>query len=71
MSTDAYAAAQSSAANLARLTGHQTHDVAVVLGSGWAPAADAMGPADAEFALPDLGGFPEPSVPGQDRKSVV
>ncbi|HET9898165.1 MAG TPA: purine-nucleoside phosphorylase [Streptosporangiaceae bacterium] len=64
MSTDAYAAARASAAKLALLTGQQTHDVAVVLGSGWAPAADAIGPADAEFPLDDLGGFPEPTVPG-------
>ncbi len=64
MSTDAYAAAQASAANLALLTGQQTHDVAVVLGSGWAPAADAIAAADAEFPLGELGGFPEPTVPG-------
>jgi purine-nucleoside phosphorylase len=61
---DPYAAAAASAARLAELTGHQQHDVAVVLGSGWAPAADALGPADAIVATPDLGGFPEPSVPG-------
>jgi purine-nucleoside phosphorylase len=35
-----------------------------VLGSGWAPAADAIGAPAAEFALDDLGGFPQPSVPG-------
>ncbi len=35
-----------------------------MLGSGWAPAADAIGTAEAEFPLDDLGGFPEPSVPG-------
>lgn len=64
MSTDAYAAARSSAANLAQLTGQLNHDVAVVLGSGWAPAADAIGPAQAEFPLDELGGFPKPSVPG-------
>jgi len=62
--SDAYAAAQASAANLAALTGQPAHDVAVVLGSGWAPAADAIGTAIAEVALDDLGGFAPPSVPG-------
>ncbi len=64
MNTDAYAAAQASAANLARLTSQRTHDVAVVLGSGWAPAADAIGAADTEFPFSELGGFPQPTVPG-------
>jgi purine-nucleoside phosphorylase len=64
VSTDAYAAAQASAGNLARLTGQPRHDVAVVLGSGWAPAADAIGQADAEFPLAELGGFAEPTVAG-------
>jgi purine-nucleoside phosphorylase len=35
-----------------------------VLGSGWAPAADAIGVAAAEFPLDELGGFPKPTVPG-------
>ncbi len=61
---DAYAAAQASAENLAVLTGEAAHDVAVVLGSGWAPAADALGPPAAEVTLDELGGFPAPSVPG-------
>ena len=64
MTTDAYAAAQASAAKLAVLTGQPAHDVAVVLGSGWAPAADALGTPAAEFSLLELGGFPRPTVPG-------
>ena len=40
--TDPFAAAASSAARLAELTGQARHDVAVVLGSGWSPAADAL-----------------------------
>jgi purine-nucleoside phosphorylase len=36
----------------------------VVLGSGWAPAADALGTPAAEFELADLGGFPIPTVAG-------
>jgi purine-nucleoside phosphorylase len=62
--TDAYAAAQASAANLADITGQPAHDVAVVLGSGWLPAADALGHTAAEFPLSELGGFPQPTVAG-------
>jgi purine-nucleoside phosphorylase len=61
---DPFAIAETSAARLADRTGFPAHDVAVVLGSGWAPAADAMGAADAEVPLADLGGFPQPTVAG-------
>jgi purine-nucleoside phosphorylase len=61
---DPYQAAQASAARLAELTGQPRHDVAVVLGSGWAPAADALGAARAEVPLAALGGFPPPTVGG-------
>ncbi len=65
MTTDPYAAAAASAARLAQLTGETVHDVAVVLGSGWAPAADALaGSPRAEVPLADLGGFPPPTVAG-------
>ncbi|HEY5985683.1 MAG TPA: purine-nucleoside phosphorylase [Streptosporangiaceae bacterium] len=57
-------AATASAERLGRITGVPQHDVAVVLGSGWAPVADALGPATAEVSLADLGGFPPTSVPG-------
>jgi purine-nucleoside phosphorylase len=62
--SDPYQAAQDSAARLAGLTGQPRHDVAVVLGSGWAPAADALGVTDAEIPLDALGGFPPPTVGG-------
>ncbi len=64
MTADPYAAAAASAARLATLTGKPRHDIAVILGSGWAQAADALGAANAELMLDDLGGFPEPAVPG-------
>jgi len=64
VTTDPYRAAQASAARLAELTGVPRHDVAVVLGSGWAPAAGALGAADAEVPLAALGGFPPPTVGG-------
>jgi purine-nucleoside phosphorylase len=61
---DPYAVAAASAARLTSLAGRP--DVAVVLGSGWAPAADAIGDADADAEVPltELGGFPAPSVAG-------
>jgi purine-nucleoside phosphorylase len=62
--TDPYAAAAASAARLAQATGKPHHDIAVVLGSGWAAAADAIGSADAELAFADLGELPAPTVPG-------
>jgi purine-nucleoside phosphorylase len=62
--SDPYAAAAASAEQLARLTGFGTHDIAVVLGSGWAPAADAIGDPDAVVPLAELGAFPQPAVPG-------
>jgi purine-nucleoside phosphorylase len=64
MITEPYAAAQASAASLAQLTGCRSHDIAVVLGSGFAPAAEELGPAATEIPLADLGGFPAPTVPG-------
>jgi purine-nucleoside phosphorylase len=70
---DPYTAAAASAARLARLTSMAGHDVAVVLGSGWARAADQLGGAVAEVPLADLGGFPEPTVGGHvgSVRSVV
>lgn len=65
---DPFAAAEESAARLAERTGQPGHDVAVVLGSGWSPAADALARGlDAtvtEVPVADLGGFPPSTVPG-------
>ncbi len=60
---DPYALAAASARQLAQRTGQPGHDAAVILGSGWAQAADALGPG-AGVPLADLGGFPPPTVPG-------
>ncbi|HLM06876.1 MAG TPA: purine-nucleoside phosphorylase [Blastococcus sp.] len=40
------------------------HDVAVVMGSGWAPAADAFGPALASVGIGELPGFAAPTAVG-------
>ena len=41
-----------------------TWDVALVMGSGWLPAADALGTPEHEIALADLPGFSAPAVVG-------
>lgn len=53
---DPYQGAQDAAkALIARIGG--TPDVALVLGSGWVPAADALGEPEHEFPVTDLPGF--------------
>jgi purine-nucleoside phosphorylase len=52
------------AAAIAKATGIDTHDVAVVLGSGWRPAADVLGAPEHELAMADLPGFRPPGVAG-------
>jgi purine-nucleoside phosphorylase len=57
------------------------HDVAVVMGSGWAPAADAFGTAEASIAIGELPGFAAPTAVGHggevrsvrvgDRKALL
>lgn len=60
MSPDAARAA----AALAERTGIERHDVAVVLGSGWGPAAVALGTPTAEIPMAELPGFLPPSAAG-------
>ncbi|MQY14881.1 Purine nucleoside phosphorylase [Streptomyces sp. RB5] len=64
VSSDPQGAAKAAAEALRRLTGAETHDVALVMGSGWVPAADALGSAEAEFPVTELPGFPPPAVEG-------
>ncbi|MGE2726666.1 purine-nucleoside phosphorylase [Mycolicibacterium pulveris] len=45
-------------------TGVEHHDVAVVLGSGWAPAVDRFGAAVAELPVAELPGFSPPTALG-------
>jgi purine-nucleoside phosphorylase len=56
--------AEHAAAALAARTGVARHDIAVVLGSGWRPAADVIGSPDAEIPLGELPGFETPSAVG-------
>jgi purine-nucleoside phosphorylase len=61
---DPFALADETAAALAAATGVDHHDVAVVLGSGWKPAAERFGEVVAEVPLADLPGFPASTVAG-------
>ncbi|MCE3550103.1 purine-nucleoside phosphorylase [Pseudonocardia sp. RS11V-5] len=56
--------AQQAAQALANATGVERHDVAVVLGSGWRPAADVIG-VGADVPMAGLPGFVPPAVEGQ------
>ncbi len=56
--------ATAAAARWAELSGHARHDVALVMGSGWAPAADVLGSAEVEVPMTDLPGFLPPAVAG-------
>lgn len=71
---DPYEAAREAAARIAELTGRPTHDALVVLGSGWAPAADTFGEPVAAFPMVDVPGFLAPVAeghPGEIRSYVL
>jgi purine-nucleoside phosphorylase len=52
------------AATIMRYTDAPAHDVAVVLGSGWSPAADVLGRPSVEIPVHELPGFAPPMVEG-------
>ena len=58
------AVAAESAAQIRMRTGVDEHDVAVVLGSGWAPAIDELGDPVAVVPVAELAGFTPPSAEG-------
>jgi purine-nucleoside phosphorylase len=60
--------AAEAAGALAELTGIERHDVALVLGSGWLPAVDALGEATADIATTDLPGFSAAAVVGHSGR---
>jgi len=61
---DPIATAEGAAAKLAALTGKASHDVALVMGSGWIGAADYLGTPTHEFPNTELPGFLPPTVAG-------
>ncbi len=58
------AAADAAAAVIAERTGAERHDVALVLGSGWATAGDLLGETLAEVPADEVPGFHKPAVVG-------
>jgi purine-nucleoside phosphorylase len=62
--TDPMVVASAAAARLAALTGAERHDVALVLGSGWAPAGDLLGETLATVENTQLPGFHAAAVAG-------
>jgi len=62
--TDPFEVAAAAAERLAELTGTASHDVALVLGSGWGPAGDLLGETLAEVRTTDLPGFHPAAVAG-------
>jgi len=63
-----YDLAQQAASRLAELTGVARHDIALVLGSGWLPAAEMLGETTAEVDVTDLPGFTAAAVVGHSGK---
>ncbi len=68
MTSSTHDLAAQAAHRLAELTGVERHDVALVLGSGWLSAADALGEATAEIETTDLPGFSSAVVAGHSGR---
>jgi purine-nucleoside phosphorylase len=64
VATNSDALAQRAAQLIAERTGIAEHDVAIVLGSGWAPAVAALGSATAVLPMAELPGFTPPTAVG-------
>lgn len=61
---DPWALVADAALAISDRTGVERHDVLVVLGSGWLPAADRFGATTAEVPIAELPGFPDVGVAG-------
>ncbi len=68
MPSSPYTLAAAAAVRLHELTGVARHDVALVIGSGWLPAVDALGPPSVEVSSTDLPGFAPAAVEGHAGK---
>ncbi len=62
--TDPMEAARQAAAVIADRSGVERHDIALVLGSGWGPAADVLGETIAQIPAEEVPGFSRSGVPG-------
>ena len=61
---DPFEVATAAAADIARLTGVERHDIAVTLGSGWGRAAELIGEETAAFPATEVVGFSKPALEG-------
>ena len=66
--SDPLQAAVQAAAEIAERTGFATHDIALVMGSGWVTAVDALGEPKYECNAEELTGFLSPAVEGHSGK---
>jgi len=66
--TDPLAAATEAAREIAKRTGVASHDVALVMGSGWVTAVDALGTPTFECDAHEITGFAAPAVEGHSGK---
>jgi len=62
------AVAQQAAGRIAELTGVARHDVALVMGSGWGPAATALGTPAHDLAGAEIPGFAPSAVAGHSGR---
>ncbi len=60
--------AEAAATALATATGVQRHDVALIMGSGWVPAAERLGAPTADIDVSSLPGFSAPTVAGHSGR---
>lgn len=63
-SADPFAVAADAAADIARITGVERHDIALTLGSGWGGAAELIGETTANFPATEVTGFSAPALAG-------
>ena len=61
---DPFEVAARAAADIARLSGIEKHDIALTLGSGWGKAAELIGETVATIAATDVAGFSKPALEG-------
>jgi purine-nucleoside phosphorylase len=66
--SDPLQAAVQAAAEIAERTGFAMHDIALVMGSGWVTAVDALGEPKYECNAEELTGFLPPAVEGHSGK---
>ena len=63
-SANPFEVAAEAAADIARLTGVEKHDIALTLGSGWGKAADIIGETVATVPATEVTGFSKPALEG-------